>query len=281
MENPIEKCIRQYLYGEELIWHKYEEGYQTYDNRKKCRELKNCDYYSQNGECVGCETGYALSSDKKSCKQFENCEQLEEGDSKCNVCVEYFHPNAEDKCEKTLCEKFASNNVSSNCYGGYYSDNNECKKITIENCLKLDTNDKTKCSECLGNITPTDGKWILPSTLIEGCLEYGENGECTGCEEDYGPTDDGKSCKFKGCWAGSCKVEYCGICKASYEVGYDEEVDGPLCIGYDGSRDTSSQKDSSSGNKPICFANIFISNSNLEIIMILNELNFIKNLYFF
>ena len=180
-----------------------------------------------------------LSSDKKSCKKFENCEQLEEGDSKCSVCVEYFHPNAEGKCERTLCENFGTNNVCSNCYEGYYLDNNECKKITIENCLKLDTNDKTKCSKCVGGITPTDGNCILPSTLIKGCVKYGENGVCTKCEEDdYEPTNDGKSCKFIGCGEDSYKVEYCGLCKAGYYLDDDEEDYDGLCHGYDGSKDT-------------------------------------------
>ena len=39
------------------------------------------------------------------------------------------------------------------------------------------------------------------------------------------------------------------ICKAGYEVDYDEEMDSLLFIGFDGSKDTSSHKDYSSGNK--------------------------------
>ena len=259
-EKQIEKCLRYSFNGEELYCDYCDKGYITSIDRKSCKESKNCQYLSTNdkGEeiCGECDKGYALTYDQKSCKQVENCKKLAQGDEKCSECVRYFHPNSEGKCERTLCEKY-DNNVCYECYEGYYlGDDKKCQKITIENCLRLDTS-KAKCISCVGGIPPdANGKCTLP--LIKGCIEYYDNGKCKECDDeddDYELTKDG-TCKFIEC-NGKQKYEYCRICKAGYYLKEEDNSDNEFCMGYDGSRDTSST-DSSSRNKVESALLIFI-----------------------
>ena len=260
VENQIDKCLVYAFSGEELECRDCEEGYIISSDRKSCKESKNCDYLSTNdkGEeiCGECDKGYALTYDQKSCKQVENCEKLAQGDEKCSECVEYFHPNSEGKCERTLCQKY-DNNVCTECYDGYYlDDDKKCQKIAIENCLKLDTS-KAKCTECLGGVHP-DANGKCTFSIIKGCREYDDNGKCTRCQDqgyDYELTKDG-TCKFIECKNGGQKYDYCRICKVGYYRDEDEN-DNYICVGYDGSRDTSSS-DSSSKNKVESALLIFI-----------------------
>ena len=69
--------------------------------------------------------------------------------------------------------------------------------------------------------------------MIEGCIRY-TNGKCAECEnkgKDYTLKDG--TCQFINCGNGERAVDYCGVC----QIGYEED-DG-ICVGYDGSRDTS------------------------------------------
>ena len=251
VEKPIEKCLGYYFNGNELYCSYCEDGYLTSIDQKNCRESKNCDYFTTNEKqeeiCGRCESGYAITYDEKSCKKVENCEKLAEGDEKCSECVKYFHPNSEGKCERTLCQKY-DNNICTECYDGYYlDDDKKCQKITIENCLKLDSS-KAKCKECLGGVHP-DANGKCTFSIIKGCREYDDNGKCTRCQDqgdDYELTKDG-TCKFIECKNGEQKYEYCAQCKVGYYRDEDEN-DNYICVGYDGSRDTSSS-DSSSRNK--------------------------------
>ena len=83
--------------------------------------------------------------------------------------------------------------------------------------------------------------------MIKGCIQYGSDGKCTQCERNYNAYElkDG-TCQFKECKEGEKKFEYCDECKVGYFEGEDAN-DNDICIGYDGSMDTSS--DSSSRNK--------------------------------
>lgn len=137
-----------------------------------------------------------------------------------------------------MCEEY--NNKCTKCVDGYYiNDDGKCQKIEKENCLEL-TNDRTKCKTCVGegHIVPDEqGNCILPSKIIKGCEDYDKEGKCIDCdEEDYEITAEG-SCKFKECPNGGKKREYCVICKAGY---YQEKGGDGTCIGYDGSKDSSS-----------------------------------------
>ena len=248
IEKPIDHCTEHYLMSEGGYGcYGCEDGFIPSDDTKSCKESKNCENSHHDGEksyCSSCKKGYALSFDRKSCKQFDNCYKLEQGDTKCSKCSDkHFHPNADGICERTLCEKYDAKDVCEKCFPGYYLKDNQCEKITIPNCSELDEKNE-KCKTCLGGaIKPdADGKCNLPSTLIKGCMQYDNNGQCSQCDNyyfDYEKTADGKSCKLKECKTGEEKMEYCAGCKIGY---YREEDDNDeyFCMGYDGSRDTSS-----------------------------------------
>jgi len=105
-----------------------------------------------------------------------------------------------------------------------------------------------KCKTCLFEAsTDANGKCILPSQLIKGCKKYNNDGKCSECEDegDIYELKEG-TCKFIECKKG-VKQEYCYECKAGYYFEEDDN-DNEFCMGYDGSKDTSST-DSSSSNK--------------------------------
>ena len=182
-----------------------------------------------------CEDGYAVSSNKKSCISFQNCYELEEGDKKCKKCAYHYHQNSEGNCVGTLCQQYDNKDVCTKCFDGYYLKNNECKKITIPHCNSVDEKDETKCTRCLWILAdPVDGKCIAPTTWIQGCSKYDTNGKCTDCTDYYSKSGD--TCKFtSSCPKGRTHVESCDIC----EAGFLEDYDG-ICIGHDGTKDTSS-----------------------------------------
>lgn len=241
LENPISNCKLHYNYGDDLICSICQEGYfRAYDG-KRCFKIDNCVNidYTEFNNCEECKDGYALSYDQKSCISFENCKQLAQGNEKCSDCHEYYHPDSEGKCIRTLCEEY-DNNVCKSCYDGYYlNEQNECQKITnIPYCLQLDQTKKI-CTKCIANVpTDNDGKCKFPTNLIKGCNEYDGNGKCIDLDDEYELIDNGKTGKFKGCPKGTL-FQYCGICKAGYIFDKDDSRDGK-CIGYDGSKDTSS-----------------------------------------
>ena len=257
--DPIQYCLEYYSDDENnLECGICDTKHALSNDRKSCtsvaKQIENCIRYSLDGEgkllCNECNNGYAFSNDGMSCKKFENCYKLAAGDKKCSICVDnsYFHLNEEGKCERTQCKTYDENNACTKCYGGYYLDNiKNCKRIPIENCLESDSKGE-KCISCLGNISPdANGKCNLPSSLIKGCIRYGSNGKCTACQpNDYQPTDDG-SCQLIECEEGEYKYKYCAQCKAGYFRTSDDD-DNYICMGYDGSKDTSSS-DSSTRNK--------------------------------
>ena len=258
--NLIDNCISYELAGDgQIICRECKIDYFRSFDKKSCIEFKNCDEFNNNEKdneyCEECNYGYALSYDGSECKQFENCAKLAKGDSKCSECAYFFHLNKEGICERTLCETY-ENNICTGCFEGYYLDGDKnCKKITIENCLESDSKGE-KCTKCIYDILPdTNGKCNLP--LIKGCVQYGSDGKCTQCERNYNAYElkDG-TCQFKECKEGEQKIEYCDECKAGYFEGEDAN-DNDICIGYDGSMDTSSS-DSSSRYKVECALLIFI-----------------------
>ena len=251
LDKPIENCVRlNFISESEYECNQCEEDYYTSYDGKSCIEFKNCRNFINNEEnehCEYCRDGYALSYGGKSCIPSETCRKLAEGDKKCSECIKYFHRNANGECERTLCEEY-DGNVCKKCYGGYYLDaDKNCQKITIDYCLELDDANQ-KCKTCLFEAsTDANGKCILPSQLIKGCKKYNNDGKCAECEDegDIYELKEG-TCKFIECKNGK-KYEYCNICKVGYYRDEDEN-DNYICIGYDGSRDTSSS-DSSSSNK--------------------------------
>ena len=237
VQNPIEHCISYYKSGEYIYCNECENNYAPYyvNNNYECVKFDYCSYLEDKTHCSSCKEGYARSYDKTKCISFKNCYQLNEDNTKCTRCHSHYHQNSNGQCELTLCSSY-SNDVCTACYDGYYlNDKKECQKITIANCLELDNSNK-KCSRCLAGIDPdSDGNCNLPSKLIEGCEKYENNGNCRKCDGDYELSSDKKKCDYD-CTGGK-SYNYCGICKP----GYEEDDDG-ICIGYDGSKDTSSSR---------------------------------------
>ena len=186
---------------------------------------------AEGGECRYCEEGFAVSYEKNKCISFQNCESLKSGNDKCNECRYYFHPNSEGKCERTLCQYY-EDDVCQQCFEGYYLRNNQCQKITIPYCLRLDPSDETKCDSCVDYISmEKDGECIVAPTLIKGCTEYNSEGKCVKCDDDEYTFQKG-NCVFQTCSSSEIKYEYCKVC----EPGFDVDDDG-LCVGYDGTKD--------------------------------------------
>ena len=210
-------------------------------------EIDNCEY-SKEGKCEDCKFGYAVSFDGSSCIAFPNCVSLEEGNTKCKECYEYFHPNSNGQCERTLCEEFEGN-VCKSCYNGYFLNNNkECEKITIPYCIKLGTDGK--CKLCVNDDEANDqGTCNIPATLIKGCTKYDKDGKCIQCEYDYNGPDGNGICVFKGCGEDEKKMEYCQYCQVGYGSYENEE-----CVAIDGSTDN----EASTLNKVEYAALIFI-----------------------
>ena len=203
--------------------------------------IDNCIEYDEddNQKCSECKNGYARSSDYKRCISLPNCDTLEEGGSKCKDCHIFFHPNANGQCVRTLCSNYNNDGQGNenciSCYDGYYLNaENQCVKIPISNCRQYDATTK-KCTLCLDYESPNeDGN--CNNVLIEGCTKY-SNGKCTECEEEYSLKAD-DTCEFNKCGSGERALEYCHFC----QIGYVEDSDG-ICIGYDGTKDTSSSSE--------------------------------------
>ena len=210
-------------------------------------EIDNCEY-SKEGKCEDCKFGYAVSFDGSRCMAFPNCYSLEEGNTKCEDCYEYFHPNSKGQCERTLCKEFEGD-VCQSCYNGYFLNNNkECEKITIPYCIQLGQNGK--CKLCVNYDEANDqGTCNIPATLIKGCKKYDKDGKCIQCEYDYNGPDGNGICVFKGCGEDEKKMEYCQYCQVGYGSYENEE-----CVAIDGSNDT----DASTLNKVEYAALIFI-----------------------
>lgn len=200
------------------------------EEEEKPSTITNCLYDDGNGICYKCNEGYALSHDGKRCVLFENCHRLENGnDEKCESCSELYQPNSEGKCVKTFCDS-NTKDVCKSCVDGYYLKENTCRKITIPNCLEWDEKVCKKCdvfAKLDGN-----GKCILQN-LINGCIEYQNDGKCKSCGDGYKSINGGGSCQYEGCPNGKT-VQYCFIC----QTGFEQDDDGK-CIGYDGTKDTS------------------------------------------
>ena len=271
VKDKIGNCLGYYLnHDGKIACDECATDFVSSNDGMSCIKFPNCDYLNEKGECERCNTGYALTYEGTSCK-FENCKQLAQGNEKCSECDngydddhKYYRLNSEGKCERTQCKTY-DNDVCTGCFEGYYLDDKKnCEKIEIENCLVLDETNK-KCKTCIFAIPPdSEGKCNLPSTLIKGCLEYSSDGKYTKCyegNEEYTPNSKG-GCDFVGCDEQTeYKYEYCRTCKAGYYRAEDDN-DNYICIGFDGSIDTSSSgsgsSDSSSRNKVQYTSLIFI-----------------------
>jgi len=108
---------------------------------------------------------------------------------------------------------------------------NTCKSgsTKIDNCVKCNLFDTTKCDKCEPSKVPTsDNKrcieektCLLGSTKVEHCVlcmpDLFDKTKCYECEPSKVPTSDNKRCiepEQKTCLVGSTKVEHCTECNA-------------------------------------------------------------------
>ena len=214
------------------------------EDEENCEGIENCaSCDSQPNICDKCKDGYAITSDQHNCKPFQNCVLLETGDEKCKTCSHLFHLDDRGQCEKTFCLNYMDD-ICNQCADGYYlNDENECIKIPISECKEYDKDNK-KCTKCVdGDVAKEDGN-CNQHVWIEGCEKY-KNGKCIKCEElFYNLNSDDGRCEFKNCDSGERVYDYCEICQAGYVLDDDD-----ICIGYDGSKDTSTSTSSSKNNK--------------------------------
>ena len=198
--------------------------------------ITNCIDYDlkDNEKCNFCKEGYALSYDGTECILFPNCLILDEN-KKCIGCYQYYELNANGKCEKNFCQQYIDG-ICIHCYDGYYlNDQNKCIEIPISKCRQFDGNTE-KCTVCLDGSSPSDGICKQRNNWMDGCVKYEDDDTCKECAEVGYTLKDG-ICEFDGCESGTI-INYCGVC----QVGYDTDDDGN-CVGYDGSKDTSSSSE--------------------------------------
>ena len=211
----------------------YEKGEATEPEYESQSEIAHCVYEYEEGKCDYCEDDYLVSHDEQKCIPFKNCYQLDEGDKKCLYCKEGFLPNSDGQCERSTCSK-KNGDVCTSCYEGYYLKENQCQKITLPYCVEVLNSNENKCERCLKGISKSNGECVAPEKIIKGCVDYDTKGKCTECDEDFYTFNNG-NCNFNGCPTGQTKIEGCGMC----EVGFYFDEDELLCVGYDGTKDTS------------------------------------------
>jgi hypothetical protein len=207
-----------------------EKGANSESENESKSKIDHC-YYEYNEKCTNCEDGYAVSSDGQKCISFKNCLKLAEGDQKCSECQYRFLLNSNGQCERSTCSEMEGG-VCISCQPGYYLKEKQCYKITLPYCQKLSDSNENECEECLKILSSSNGKCVAPEKIIKGCAKYDTKGKCTECADDY--TFKNGNCDFNSCSDRETKIEMCGICEAGFDLD-----DAGLCIGYDGTKDTS------------------------------------------
>ena len=210
----------------------YVKGADTEPDNESQSEIAHCVYEYEEGKCDYCEDDYAVSYDEQKCIPFKNCERLGEGDKKCIECEEDFLLNSDGQCERSTCSE-KNGEVCTSCNEGYYLKENQCQKITLPYCVEVSDSNENECVDCLEGISISNGECVAPEKIIKGCEKYDINGKCTECADFY--TFNNGNCNFNGCSKGLTKIKYCGMC----EVGFYFDEDELLCVGYDGTKDTS------------------------------------------
>ena len=137
-----------------------------YLENNKCNEVRedlimpNCMFYQAEGECKKCENDYFLNGNECLLAVAKNCKTY----SDIATCKE---------CEKgkglVLDTKGTLN----------------CETISKSNCKEFKQEEGFPCSICNTNYYPdSNGDCAIVSNLIDGCLEYENEGICSLCKKD-------------------------------------------------------------------------------------------------
>ena len=181
--------------------------------------------------CMQCEDDYSLSNERDKCLNIPNCEYFDE-DEKCQQCNRYYNLDKDGNCVKDYCKVINQDFEEKTClycFDGFYNDKGQCKRIPIPYCLEGDEN---TCNYCAQGATLKDGKCEVPSIFLEGCYEYNEDRTCKRCEQLY-DLNNGK-CTFQNNCGGMPTLDFCTMCEDGYYLA------PPLyqCVSYDGTKDS-------------------------------------------
>ena len=162
--------------------------------------------------CLECEENYSPSNDKTRCINFGNCNYFDEED-KCLQCSQYYNFNANKQCVPDACVTYDSDGKTClNCNFAFYLKDGVCQRIPIPYCSE--GNEKS-CTSCLGGTKLENGKCILP-TFVEGCEEYNSDRTCKRCKEEYN-LNNGK-CDFKNNCGEIPVINACTLCDDAHYV---------------------------------------------------------------
>ena len=218
-ETKCEKIgINHCTYGTPENCTNCEPSYYVFDP-KTCKEIgiNHCRVGTPT-ECKGCDTGYYLKSKTECDKIPDHCSVFDLLKNRCTSCEDYYYVYSDLKCEKigidhctrgtpqecTECEfdYYVKNGTCApkpehcksfdylkqeceSCESYYYVVDGGCAKIPINNCVKGDQNECTKCEE--DYIISYDKK-----SCIKPCKEY--EMICMKCKDNYATFDYGKTC---------------------------------------------------------------------------------------
>jgi len=192
------------------------DGYH-FDGSECVVDDPTCDEYNERtGRCEECEDGYTLDGTTGKCIECSvpGCEECERGPDTCTECLDgYVFQNG--KCEQPVpnCDDY-ENGRCEECIDGYYLKDQQCLKISDDNCRRYDENGV--CVQCFGPYKPVNGVCTSSEAqVIEHCIEYDDDEfECEECEVGYAVDKSEKNCikcdaKCKTCEDYPTKCETC------------------------------------------------------------------------
>ena len=158
--------------------------------------MKNCEAYSEEGECQKCRSDHSLVLGACRHNLLLGC-RTEQEDHSCKECFAPFKLNA-NHCDIPNCKQFNDFGCTACDCGYYLTPQRDCKEAD-QGCLRYQ---RGSCINCLPHYKLKGGV-----CQIDGCIEYFGN-FCEKCDEHYEQTKEG-GCDFKNCYDwldGKCLV---------------------------------------------------------------------------
>ena len=228
--------VKEWLFSQTMKDYS-ENYYKSQDGR--IIKINYCEKTNEENKCLNCIEGYYLSRDQLSCTKEINCESGDNKRGLCNLCIDKFYldlndrkcKSYDDKKEHKFC-KIVSRGICLTCNKYYYLDKyNKCTQSN--HCYKSADN---KCTKCLdGYYFGLDNK----CTSIKNCI-YSNNDECIECKDNYYYHRQNKQCilsegNFINCKANNEFLpKRCAVCKNNYYLSqidylcYDNTREGPF-----------------------------------------------------
>jgi len=205
-----------------------------------CDDDSHCESCANPGECAQCEDGMwpGDNGECTSCDQ-TGCGTCNQDDGECEVCDDdhTMDPNTGDcvpNCDLTDCNSCSTPSVCEECEDGFFiNDFNLCEPCS-DLCAKCEDK-KDSCSECKAPAQFLGGKCHNSCTTggLPNCVECdlsGDENECTKCDTEFYPSDDGEECLPCGNDCQRCPdLDICTACDPGYELDEDGEECIPSC----------------------------------------------------